>query len=193
MGLPDIEDAPQGRDQPDEAQPDWLEAFHRGDRRVLERCYRQHFAVVERAARGLLGPADRETVIHEVFSQLIGRAEMRRSFRGGSLAAWLVAVTRNQALAYRRKIGREVGTDRAAGEEPVSPGFEEETHARLLLERFQREHLSPPWQPVFELCLLRQMSQRDAARMLGLSRTTLAYRELRIRRALRRFLEGDEP
>ena len=98
----------------DEADTAWLEAFHRGERAVLEACYRRHFAVVERAARAVLGAADSETVIHEVFSQLIGRPEMRRSFHGGSLAAWLTVVARNQALQYRRKSGARSSQSRPA-------------------------------------------------------------------------------
>ena len=46
---------------------------------------------------------------------------------------------------------------------------------------------------MFDLCLVQQLTQREAAAALGLHRTTLAYRELRIRRALRRFLEGNPP
>jgi RNA polymerase sigma-70 factor (ECF subfamily) len=47
---------------------------------------------------------------------------------------------------------------------------------------------------VFELRFLQQMTQHEAAHALGIRRTTLAYRELRIRRALRAFLleEDDE-
>src|SRR5437773_818192 len=138
------QDERSGQATEDEAHPAWLAAFHRGEPEVLERCYyRQHFAVVERATRGLLSPADGETVIHEVFSQLIGRAEMRRSFQGGSLAAWLAAVARNQALAYRRKLGREAVPDGGAAEAAPAPGFEQESHARLLIERFRRECLPP--------------------------------------------------
>ena len=71
--------------------------------------------------------------------------------------------------------------------------WEEAAEARLLVERFRRDHLPTEWQGVFDLRFLQQLPQRDAATRLSLPRTTLAYRELRIRRLLRRFLlEGDE-
>src|SRR3954467_197711 len=125
MGLSGTHPAsPTGAPDPgDEAGSAWLEAFHGGERALLEACYRRHFGVVQRAARAVLGAADTETVIHEVFSQLIGRPEMRRSFHGGSLAAWLTTVARNQALQYQRKVGREV----APVEPGAWPGFEDET------------------------------------------------------------------
>lgn len=41
---------------------------------------------------------------------------------------------------------------------------------------------------MFELRFLHQLPQRDAASRLGINRTTLAYREVRIRRLLKRFL-----
>src|SRR5262245_46503694 len=85
----------------------WLQRFHRGDMAVLEGCYREHFAVVAGAIGGILGPVDRETVIHEVFSRLIAREELRRSFRGGSFPAWLATVARNHAIDYRRRLARE--------------------------------------------------------------------------------------
>ena len=174
----------------------WLEAFHAGARPVMENCYRDHFATVDRAIGQILGGADRETVIHEVFSRLIAREDLRRSFQGGSLGAWLSAVGRNQAIDYRRRLVREVplpvaATDTAAPQGQTSQ-WEDAAQARLLIERFKREHLPPAWTELFDVRFLQQLSQRDAAATLGVSRTTLAYRELRIRRWLRHFfLEGE--
>lgn len=201
MSLPEGVDLPQpvgvidpvdgGPTSPDGA---WLERFHRGDRLTLEGCYREHFATVERAIGSRLGAADRETAIHELFSRLIGNAELRRSFHGGSFAAWVAAVARNQAIDTWRRGARESGApvDRLATAE--SSNWEEAAQARMLVERFRREHLPPEWQGVFDVRFLQQLSQREAALRLSLPRTTLAYRELRIRRLLRRFLlEADEP
>jgi RNA polymerase sigma-70 factor (ECF subfamily) len=136
----------------------------------------------------LAGP-DRETVIHEVFSRLIAREDVRRAFRGGSFPGWLSTVARNAAIDYKRRFAREqaLSADAAAGAADAVR-WEEATHARLLIERFRREVLPAEWANVFEHCVLGQMSQREAACALGLRRTTLAYREMRIRRALRRFL-----
>ena len=171
----------------------WLERFHRGDRRTLERCYREHFATVERAIGSLLGAADRETAIHELFSRLICKPELRRSFHGGSFAAWVAAVARNQAIDTWRRGARETAAPADHLPAAETSSWEEATQARMLVERFRREHLPPEWEGVFDVRFLQQLSQREAALRLSLPRTTLAYRELRIRRLLRRFLlETDE-
>lgn len=182
-----------------EATPDpWLEAFHRGERDVLEACYRQHFDTVDGAAGAILRGADRETVVHEVFSRLIARPELRRAFHGGSFGAWLSTVARNHAIDYRRRLSRETSLPDDPRDGPESASWEDAAQARLLVERFRRSTLTPAWAPVFELVFVQQMSQREAAEVLGISRTTLAYREMRIRRQLRRFvleedLEEDTP
>ena len=168
-----------------------LAGFHRGDADAIERCYRDHFDVVEAAIRHVLVPADRETVIHEVFWRLLSNPELRRSFQGGSMAAWLATVTRNLAIDYLRRLTREVALPAADPRQPV-PALDGEVDARLLLEQFQRERLPAAWRPVFEMRFLRQLSQREAAAALHIRRTTLAYRELRIRQALRLFMMEDE-
>jgi RNA polymerase sigma-70 factor, ECF subfamily len=169
----------------------WLAAFHRGEAGVLERCYREHFATVERAIGPLLGDADRETVIHELFSRLLAEPELRRAFRGGTIGAWLATVARNQAIDFRRRLGREVSAAAGADPAPGADGWESAAQARLLVERFRRELLPAAWAGVFELRFLAHLPQRQAAQKLGIHRTTLAYRELCIRRLLRRFLLDD--
>ncbi len=46
------------------------------ERATLEACYREHFDRVGRALRPILEQADRETVIHELFSRLIADADV---------------------------------------------------------------------------------------------------------------------
>lgn len=169
----------------------WLGAFHAGDRAVIEGCYRDHFATVERAMTGVLGAADRETVIHELFSHLLTNGDFRRAFTGGSFVAWLTTVARNQAIDFQRRRGSEVPLE---DEAPAtgSGSWQDAAEARVLIERFRRERLPSDWIGVFERRFLEQMTQHEAASALGIRRTTLAYRELRIRRALRAFLLEDE-
>jgi RNA polymerase sigma-70 factor (ECF subfamily) len=167
----------------------WLADFHAGHRPVLEQCYREHFGTVQRAVGRVLSGADQETVIHEVFYRLISREEVRRSFRGGSFKAWLGTVAHHLALEYVRRQQREQGAierSQEPAEEPVEVSGESD--ARLLIERFKRECLPPKWHAVFEVRFLQQLPQREAARLLDIHRTTLAYQELRIRALLRRFL-----
>lgn len=190
-----------------EADPGWLDSFHRGEARAIEGCYRRYFTTIKRAIGSLLGPADRETVIHELFSRLIADEALRRSFqpvREGSLPAWLARVARNRAIDFRRRLAREAtlpGNILASGAEAGAGGghpggtgeWSGSIDARLLVEQFRREHVPLAWDGVFEMRFLRRLSQREAARTLGMHRTTLAYRELRIRRRLRRFiLDGEE-
>ena len=176
-----------------EAHGDGLEGFYRGERDEMERCYREQFAAVNAAIGEILGGADRETVVHEVFARLIAREDVRRGFKGGSLRAWLAMVARNQAIDYRRRLSREAPLTGAAADAAGAPrSLENAAEARQLIERFRRDLLPPAWAPVFDLCVVRQMSQREAATALGISRTTLAYRELLIRRRLRRFILDDE-
>lgn len=167
----------------------WLASFHAGERRTLEEFYREHYGTVDRAVGQVLGGADRETVVHEVFLRVLSDPELRQGLSGGSPAAWIRTVAKNQAIDFRRRANREIPDDRAEhraeGEEPPGDGAAE---ARLLIEKFRSEILPPKWAPVFEACFVRQMTQRDAARELGLSRTTLLYQQHRVRALLRDFL-----
>src|SRR5262245_37829285 len=86
---------------------EWLERFHAGERQVIEQVYREHFRTVDGAVGAVLSGADRETAIHEVFLRLINNDNLRRSFRGGELGAWLSVVSRNHAIDYARRRNRE--------------------------------------------------------------------------------------
>jgi len=171
----------------------WLARFHAGDRDVMEECYRSHFATVERAVGRYVQGVDRETVIHEVFYRLLSTASLRLAFRGGSLAAWLSTVSRNHAIDYARRRGREelLGNKSAWGY--VEAGMDQAADAHILVERFQKNYLPQKWEGVFRTRFIEQRTQRDAARALGISRTTLVYQEMRVRRLLEKFLLGEKP
>jgi RNA polymerase sigma-70 factor (ECF subfamily) len=157
----------------------------------FEAFYRDNFAVVGRAVGQVLTGADKETVVHEVFLRLMTNEQLRSRFHGGSLTAWLSTVARNHAIDYLRR--RKLEQPSEAGEEFVgevedADQFERRAEARILVERFRQEHLPKKWGQVFELRFLQQLEQQQAAQKLGMSRTTLAYQEYRIRALLRRFL-----
>jgi RNA polymerase sigma-70 factor (ECF subfamily) len=174
----------------------WLDRFHAGEREVLDECYRNHFRVVETAVGHVLRGADKETVIHDVFLQLLARPELRRGFTGGSFAAWLATIARHQAIDFWRRYRREHSLEQLASRnapgEPVQPvePLERTVEARLLIDRFRREVLPPKWARVFEARFVSGLDQRSAAAQVGISRTTLAYQEIQLRRLLRRFLLG---
>jgi RNA polymerase sigma-70 factor (ECF subfamily) len=173
----------------------WLADFHAGDRTVLERCYRDHYDGLIRVVSRLLRGADAETVTHEVFYRLLYNAKMRESFHGGNLEAWLHQVATNLARDHLRRYKREEPERLHAGPRAGDDGAGEmtdEVEAKMLIERFRREHLPAEWAGVFDARFLRQLSQRDAASELGLPRTTLVYQEQRIRASLQDFLlRGD--
>jgi len=178
-----------------EIQAEWLAKFHAGDRAVLEACYREHYDSVFGAVGRILHGADQETVCHEVFFRLVSEPDFRAKFSGGSLKAWLSTVGRNRAIDHLRRRRREEGVEadelERQGESVDGERFVERAEARRLVEEFRRKHLPAKWSAVFEARFMKQLSQRDAADELGMSRTTLAYQELRIRSLLKAFLLAD--
>ena len=182
---------PEEKEEAPTAGPSWLDRFHAGDRAALDDVYRRHLDAVHRSAAGVLGGADLETVVHEVFFKVMSNQDLRKAFHGGDLAAWLVVVARNHAVDYARRRGREepagLEVDRAADLQPRD-GFASRADAALVIEKFCCDMLPPKWRPVFEARFLRHLSQTEAAAALRMNRTTLVYQELRIRRLLRSFL-----
>jgi RNA polymerase sigma-70 factor (ECF subfamily) len=174
----------------------WLAGFHEGRREAIEDCYREHFATVDAAVSRILHGADRETVVQEVFTRLMSDPQLRCAFRGGRLTAWLATLSRNLAIdfARRRRFERPDGLMPAGDGVHAPHVMEHQAEVRLLVERFRKERLPPRWAPVFEARFVCQMDQRTAARHVGISRTTLAYQEYRIRGLLRSFaLQGNRP
>lgn len=166
----------------------WLDAFHRGDRDIIDACYREHFRTVDRAVARRLTSSDRDSVVQEVFMKLLAHESFRRSFQGGDLGAFLAQAATFQAISFARQQGRTTAIE---GEIEFGGDLENRIAARQFLERF-RARVPEKWLEVFNACFLEQMDQRSAAKKLGIARTTLAYQVLRIRWLLDRFVvEGD--
>jgi RNA polymerase sigma-70 factor (ECF subfamily) len=177
-----------------EDEGEWLPAFHRGQRAALALCYERYVGTVSWAVGQVVQGVDRETVVHEVFYRLFANEELRRGFAGGNFGAWLITIARRQAIDFRRRRDREQPADvaaltRAGDEAADSPheALDEALALRALVERFERA-LPAKWLPVFRARFLEQLDQREAARRLGMHRTTLAYQEVQIRRLLREFV-----
>ena len=175
-----------------EADSAWLNAFHAGRRDCLERCYRDQLATVDRAVATIIATsADRETLVHEVFFRLLNEESLRRGFHGGSFAAWLRVVARNQAIDYarRRRLEVHIPDDAHASSDPrAGDELDKQIDARRTLQRFREQVLPQKWRRVFDARFAQQQDQPTAARSLGMRRTTLAYQEYRIRNLLRRFV-----
>ena len=171
----------------------WLGAFHGGDRKVIERSYRDHYRTVAATVGRVLSEADAETVTHEVFYRLLSNRGLRENFEGGNFVAWLTRGGEKQrdrpppTLRARAKPSPEETASPPDGESAARP-LDDELEAKRLIERFCRECLPVVWRPVFEARFLRHLSQRAAAAELGMHRTTLAYQEGRVRALLVEFL-----
>lgn len=171
---------------------EWIERFHDGERRTLSACYEDHFAIVERSVGRFVSGADRETVIHEVFLRLLQDRALRQHFSGGSFAAWLTTIAKNHSIDWLRRHSRETSlAPEVAARLADEQGDSSRTEARLLVDQFKRR-LSPDEVLLFERRFLEQLSQREAAKELSLHRTTLVYREMKLRRRLRAFLLGED-
>jgi RNA polymerase sigma-70 factor (ECF subfamily) len=168
-----------------------LPDFHAGDSATIAACYRAHYDAIFSTVTRVLQGVDAETVIHEVFCRLLSSREMRESFRGGNLGAWLATVARNLAIDFARARDREVGE---VGPEMHAHNpeeeIDEELEAKRLIEQFRREVLPSQYEAVFESRFIKQLPQREAAAGLSLPRSTLTYQEQRVRALLQRFLLG---
>jgi RNA polymerase sigma-70 factor (ECF subfamily) len=175
----------------------WLNGFHRGERAALARCYEDYVDTVTWAVRPIARGVDEETVVHDVFCRLFANEQARRSFTGGNFGAWIITVARRQAIDFRRRFHREQLTDSAEVHELAARAAppddrQEELERNLWIGRFRDHVLPAKWAPVFRARFMEQLDQREAARRLGMHRTTLAYQEMRIRALLKKFVLEDE-
>jgi RNA polymerase sigma-70 factor (ECF subfamily) len=107
------------------------------------------------------------------------------------MRSWLATLAHNLAVDFWRHHRRESSLedrDTPPLIDPMSQRMEEQAELNLFVERFKRDGLPEDLWPLFEVRFLERLDQREAARRLGMHRTTLAYRELRLRRFLRAFL-----
>jgi RNA polymerase sigma-70 factor (ECF subfamily) len=173
----------------------WIEGFHAGRREIIEECYRKHFSDVEKSVGRILSGVDLENVVHEVFAKIIANRQTRLSFKGGSFSSWISTVARNQAIDYLKKNQREPPVEPKIAEQMIGAEQqvdEQDIEIKRVIERFRDEMVPEKWLPVFDARFIRRLTQREAARELGITRTTLAYREGRIRQRLMRFIESLE-
>jgi RNA polymerase sigma-70 factor, ECF subfamily len=194
IGLPPPAERPS---RPSNEGDGWLGQFHLGAQSAIESCYRDHVGRVDRAVGSILDGADRETVVHDVFFRLMTNERLRLAFQGGSFGAWIATVARNQAIDYRRRRRLETPMG-SSGDMPddieSATTIDSRVEARLMVERFRAECLPEKWEKVFQTRFVEQVDQSEAARRLGVSRTTLIYQEFRVRTLLRRFfLEEVQP
>jgi RNA polymerase sigma-70 factor, ECF subfamily len=164
---------------------------------LIEEIYRATFETVRRAAgRVLREPSDRDGVVQQVYTELVGSRRMRESYGGGDLGAWLSSIARHRAIDYARRERRLVNLSLAKlGEE----GPEARNRAAgEALDDFRRElqafagRLDPQRRRVLELRFVAGLTQVEAAAQMGMPRSTLEDWERQIKKLLQAHLLGDE-
>lgn len=167
---------------PSNPEPIWEARFHRGERDVMESVYRENFDAVRRAvARVLPEPADRDTIVQQVFADLCASRRMRESWKGTGLGAWLRTIARNQAIDFARRERRL--TDLSAVENAAGPAPDPLQEFRQELLRFA-ERLDPARRTLLELRFIEGLTQVEAAGRIGMPRSTLEDWEREIRSRL---------
>lgn len=171
----------------------WLTRFHAGDRMVLTRVYQDELRRVLAAAAKVVGAAEAESVAHDVFYKLLSDSAFRAAFTGGNVGAWLSTVARNASLDMARRRARETALPESERTLPAARDVRGELDADLFVRGFVERVLPEDLRALFELRFLEQRSQRDAAAVLGIPRTTLAYQEQRVRELLQSYAKETQP
>lgn len=183
----------------DEREGALVEAARRGDRgafaelvrRSRERAYAMIYGLVRNRQ-------DAEDLLQETFL-LAYRALWR--FRGESgFATWVHRIAVNAALNHLKRRGRE--RNRAAFDENMAPAGPAQGSARSPEEASERAELEarvgeavdglpPLFKAAFVLVVERGLSHAEAARILGCSENTVAWRMHKARKLLRAGLRPD--
>jgi RNA polymerase sigma factor (sigma-70 family) len=198
-----------------QGRPDLLARFREGDREALEIVYRAyvdrvsavvahgfHLASTCGAISGLgRQPADLADTVQEVFLKAFSR-NARMSFDGSrDIGPYLGAIARNIMIDRARREGRELlmpdvdldtaGRTTASDVYSELPARWEDPLAVLIARRFV-EALPPELARVHHLRYVEELSQRDAAARLGITRQMLRTLEGKLREGLRRELQRSQ-
>lgn len=169
-----------------------LERLREGDRSSLATLYRQHRRSVYVAALSALrSRADAEEILQDTFVTMWSR---RRSIAlvGESTLPWLLTTARYLALNRLRAIARRKSDSLDTANELPSAGRTPLGEAMLLELRGELERaiakLSEVDQAIVKLCLVDELSYKQAAHRLRLSQPAVRNRLSRLRAHLRTSL-----
>jgi RNA polymerase sigma factor (sigma-70 family) len=161
-----------------------LEAFHAGRETVIRAIYVEHGAALLRETRHYTGPAEAESVVHDVFVELLRNRTLRAQFVGGALAAWLRQIARLKALEHLRRTRRQPPPELS----PEAHSGEASLEAREVLTRFLEAKVPDAQRRFFGMRFLARQTQVEIAAQLGIPRSTLEGWEHRLTEMLRAFL-----
>ena len=153
----------------------------------MREIYLEHGPALFRDLCRVAGPAEAESVVHDVFVELLRNRDLRSRFTGGALYLWLRQIARLKAFEHFRKVRRNVPQDVPEAFESPEPELE----ARDVLARFLAQVVPPRQRDFFTLRFLENHTQIEIAARLGVPRSTLEGWEHALTAKLRVFvLEG---
>ncbi|MFN4140432.1 RNA polymerase sigma factor [Aestuariivirga sp.] len=163
-----------------------------GDRPALRRLLERHHDTAFRFSYRLLGSrADAQDVAQEVCIRLVERIA---SFRGDSrFSTWLYQLVLNACRDHRRRQGRvrEVQAGYATFQADAAADWaDSERKVRWLYLALDR--LKPELKETALLILAEEVTQEDAASILGISAGTVAWRMSEVKKRLRAMAEHED-
>ena len=161
-----------------------LEAFHAGHEGVIRAIYVEYGAALLRETCRYAGPAEAESVVHDVFVELLRNRALRAQFVGGALSAWLRQIARLKALEHLRRARRQP----PAWLGPEAYSREGTLEARDVLTRFLAAEVPEAQKKFFGMRFLARQTQVEIAAELGIPRSTLEGWEHRLTEKLRAFV-----
>ena len=163
-----------------------------GDRPALQRLLERHHDTTFRFSYRLLGSrADAQDVAQEVCIRLVERIA---SFRGDSrFSTWLYQLVLNACRDHQRRQGRlrDMQQGFAAFQSDDAANWaDSDARVRWLYQALDR--LKPDLKETALLILGEEVTQDDAATILGISAGTVAWRMSEVKKRLRAMAEHDD-
>lgn len=185
-----------------------LEAFRAGEREALDRVYRHYVPAVAQmlrhgfsfqsrgescAFRGFASDFDLENAVQEVFVRAFGE-RARLQYDGlRPYVNYVFAIARNLVIdQFRRqqsqdRFVRETAAEAWVVEAPVGPSRVEEKEISALIREFLTAQ-APLRRQLYRLRFVEQLSQRQTAARLSLSRIQVRRHEAHLKRELLEYL-----
>jgi RNA polymerase sigma-70 factor (ECF subfamily) len=165
-----------------------IRATNRQLKPEFEELFREHSQMLYRTAYSMLGnAADAEDVLQNVFLTLLRREPELESNAKGYLYRAAINLSLN-AIRVRKRLeftDDDARLDALAGVRDGRPGEDLREHfAEAMAE------LSPDDAQVLVLRYIHEHSDKEIARLLGISRGSVAMRLFRSRRRLKKLMQG---
>jgi RNA polymerase sigma factor (sigma-70 family) len=169
-----------------------IERLRRDDRAALAELYQRHAGAVFWNAYGILrSRPDAEEMTADAFLTLWTRRREVQIF-GDSALPWLIVtaknLSRNRLRANERRRTDDLdGADRLAADSPTADDLAALDEAMRTVRAVVAQ-LPPTDQAIFRLCMVDQLTYKEAAARLGLSHGSVRNRLSRTRHRLQREL-----